>query len=647
MSRPNSVLPHGRFPASKARGIDVAGSDAFSAPARLTESSFLTRSFLIRYVEEHVSLNDAAAFRVELDVPLEARSSSSSSAGGGATGAPVTLVLELMWCDLEEGPDGEPSGLKGDFAAVAKKEFRLNGIAKGIHAYSPLIYDDAHFCSTGLMVHSVLSDIRFRSTARGGAGNGTGTAGASASTGSGAGSAAGGGGGGGGGATGGGSGGGGGSGSSGSGGGGRTAPANVQPQGRVLNPTTFAEHIFPPPGRGAAALQRLRNSGYYERSDPSHRDRANRLHRLYLDMLADSYDSLLSCIRAIDENCMDSNQRQLPIVFEQRYGDPDESPAASAAQAAGGTAASVAGEPGGAAGQSASVSASEVHVDFGGSAESKTARGGSGGDVHVVVLQHGFQGNVFDLRLFRNWMAFLMPTHKYLIAKANEHDTETDLKIMGRRLAQEVDDKLQVWCGGSADRLSSLSFIGHSLGGVIIREALTCDALEPYLSKLHTFISFSSPHLGFLYSEKVHISTGLWLIKRWRKSMALEQLSLTDETDLRNSFMYKLSLVDKLHMFKHVLLVSAHQDKYSPFWSARIELCRQALDDKKNGIVYREMVRNVMGKLQPGQLRRYNVNFFFGKSTLDTVIGRAAHVKFLDDAPLTTQLLLIDVVKSK
>ncbi len=354
MSRPDSVLPHGRFPAvvgdartypcsdlfsqgvyrhrisvvgpqgnalplsfssspsskkSKARGIDVAGSDAFSAPARLTESSFLTRSFLIRYVEEHVSLNDAAAFRVELDVPLEARSSSSSSAGGGATGAPVTLVLELMWCDLEEGPDGEPSGLKGDFAAVAKKEFRLNGIAKGIHAYSPLIYDDAHFCSTGLMVHSVLSDIRFRSTARGGAGNGTGTAGASASTGSGAGSAAGGGGGGGGGATGGGSGGGGGSGSSGSGGGGSTAPANVQPQGRVLNPTTFAEHIFPPPGRGAAALQRLRNSGYYERSDPSHRDRANRLHRLYLDMLADSYDSLLSCIRAIDENCMDSNQR--------------------------------------------------------------------------------------------------------------------------------------------------------------------------------------------------------------------------------------------------------------------------------------------------------------------------------------------------
>ena len=39
--------------------------------------------------------------------------------------------------------------------------------------------------------------------------------------------------------------------------------------------------------------------------------------------------------------------------------------------------------------------------------------------------------------------------------------------------------------------------MGHSLGGVIIRAALP--HLQEYSDKFHTFISFSSPHLGFMY----------------------------------------------------------------------------------------------------------------------------------------------------
>ena len=348
----------------------------------------------------------------------------------------------------------------------------------------------------------------------------------------------------------------------------------------------------------------------------------------------------------IEDTLMYPPRNELPIVFEQSYGD-HEVALDSGSGAGGGGGESRAG--------AAAVRVDDLQLDItgedskGDDGETKGAGGAAAGSdvtpgeaegTHVVVLQHGFQGNVFDLRLFRNYMAFLFPGHKYLIAKANEHDTETDVQIMGRRLAQEVDDKLQQWCGGDVGQLASISFIGHSLGGVIIRTALTCDVLEPYLPKLHTFMSFSSPHLGFLYSEKVHISTGLWLIKRWRKSMALEQLSLTDETDLRRTFMYQLSVDDKLGSFKHVVLVSSHMDKYSPFNSARVELCKVALDDNKNGDVYKEMVSNVMGKMTPEQLTRLNVAFFFPKTTLDTVIGRAAHVKFLDSLEVTMTILL-------
>ena len=40
------------------------------------------------------------------------------------------------------------------------------------------------------------------------------------------------------------------------------------------------------------------------------------------------------------------------------------------------------------------------------------------------------------------------------------------------------------------------SFIGHSLGNIIIRSGLTRPRFRYYLNKLHTFLSLSGPHLG-------------------------------------------------------------------------------------------------------------------------------------------------------
>lgn len=45
-----------------------------------------------------------------------------------------------------------------------------------------------------------------------------------------------------------------------------------------------------------------------------------------------------------------------------------------------------------------------------------------------------------------------------------------------------------------------VSFVGHSLGNIIIRSALTKKKLEFLLPKLHTFLSLSGPHLGTLYN---------------------------------------------------------------------------------------------------------------------------------------------------
>ena len=52
------------------------------------------------------------------------------------------------------------------------------------------------------------------------------------------------------------------------------------------------------------------------------------------------------------------------------------------------------------------------------------------------------------------------------------------------------------------------SFVGHSLGNIIIRSALGHPEMRPFLDKIHTFLSLSGPHLGMLYPTSSLVSTG-------------------------------------------------------------------------------------------------------------------------------------------
>ena len=72
---------------------------------------------------------------------------------------------------------------------------------------------------------------------------------------------------------------------------------------------------------------------------------------------------------------------------------------------------------------------------------------------------------------------------------------------------------------------------------------------------------------------------GVWLLSRLKGSDSIVQLSCRDAADLRQTFMYKLSQVSNLHLFKNVLLCGSSQDRYVPLHSARIELCKAAVKD--------------------------------------------------------------------
>ena len=195
--------------------------------------------------------------------------------------------------------------------------------------------------------------------------------------------------------------------------------------------------------------------------------------------------------------------------------------------------------------------------------------------VHLFVMVHGFQGNHNDLRLLKNQIALLYPTSMFLLSNVNEDRTEEDIMEMGERVAKEVKQYVIEFCPAST--LRRISFVGFSLGGLIARAAFP--HLECYKSKFYTFLSLSSPHLGYMYNSNKLFDTGMWFLRKWKKSRSLAQLSMSDGQGVEDSTLYRLSSVEGLAWFQNIVLVCSNQDQYVPFDSARIQICKEALTD--------------------------------------------------------------------
>lgn len=80
------------------------------------------------------------------------------------------------------------------------------------------------------------------------------------------------------------------------------------------------------------------------------------------------------------------------------------------------------------------------------------------------------------------------------------------------------------------------------MGGVIIRAAIP--HLKEFSDKFSSFITFSSPHLGFLYGSSNIVDAGLWVMKKFMKIQSINQLSLKDAKKIEDSFLYKLSKME-------------------------------------------------------------------------------------------------------
>ena len=261
--------------------------------------------------------------------------------------------------------------------------------------------------------------------------------------------------------------------------------------------------------------------------------------------------------------------------------------------------------------------------------------------VHLIVCVHGLQGNQFDLRLYRIYLTLALPQMRldFLMAQSNQGDTFCDFNVMTDRLLAEVLE----YISDMSTPPSKISFIGHSLGNIVVRSLVTRPEFARFLPRLHLFFSICAPHLGTRLQNGI-VSMGMWAVRKWYNSTSLLQLSLKDTPNPRDSFLYHLSEAPSVEYFAHVVLLSSSQDKYVPYHSAKLSSLTK--DGSLQSTLSLEMMQNILEPLREKKVNlvRISVDHCIPTSA-NSLIGRAAHIAMLDSELFIEKLVLLHLVQ--
>ena len=218
----------------------------------------------------------------------------------------------------------------------------------------------------------------------------------------------------------------------------------------------------------------------------------------------------------------------------------------------------------------------------------------------MIILVHGYQGCRYDMRVMQNFLGKILPQSVSYASRANEDMDDKTIQEMGKDLAEEIKQLTKIHVN-----YEKISFVGHSLGGIIIREALT--HLKSLRQHFFSYVSLSVPHLGCRKNKSMLVSLGMKYLKRFKKDVVISQLQLDDEKDFKDTFLFRLASRDCLHWFKNILLVPSPQDSYAPYSSARIQPKKPSGQSKSDLICY-QMAENIWGKVENEVVVRLDVD---------------------------------------
>jgi hypothetical protein len=128
------------------------------------------------------------------------------------------------------------------------------------------------------------------------------------------------------------------------------------------------------------------------------------------------------------------------------------------------------------------------------------------------------------------------------------------------------------------------------MGGIIARASFR--HLAKYKDQFGFYCSLSSPHLGYLNGVDNKIKAGLWVLRKWKPIVSLDQLSMEETKNPRTTFLYKLSKIGTLKYFRKIIFFSSFEDSYVSWHSARVSYHTSKNEDSK---IENEMVQNILG----------------------------------------------------
>lgn len=160
--------------------------------------------------------------------------------------------------------------------------------------------------------------------------------------------------------------------------------------------------------------------------------------------------------------------------------------------------------------------------------------------------------------------------------------------------------------GKDLSRIKSISFVAHSLGGLILQSTLT---QLPKDLRYKTLISLNVPYLGTLYGSSL-TSTGISILKIWNKKVgSLNEMDLSDSKDIQKSYLYKLSETSSLSKFENLVFLSSPDDRFVPYGSTRIQICKGSMEDNRRGIYYQQMINNYLKKVDASKIHFIDVSY--------------------------------------
>lgn len=252
---------------------------------------------------------------------------------------------------------------------------------------------------------------------------------------------------------------------------------------------------------------------------------------------------------------------------------------------------------------------------------------------HLVVLVHGFKGSEFDLRLFKSRLENGHRHLKCFNSSVNVGVENVSISALGANLAKEVREYVMV---KRLQFIRKVSFIGHSLGGLIVRAAIPC--LPEFQNYFHAYVSLGSPHLGMINSHSILMQAGFTLFKKVTGNNLLQQLDLSDAPRLEDTELYKLSQSKGLDSMRHVVFIGAREDGYGCIESAIVEP-GDRIRALKEGPKLKAMADAINGNVKRPTFSKVNMEVQFAQRNLDWFIGRTPHILLIDNEEVVAAIL--------